>query len=190
MPTYLGPQRMSIILLQMHYAATWALVGLIWVVQLVIYPQFADIAGGSTFKIYHQRYTMRITWVVLPLMVTELLTATAICMLPLLGDQCSGVIALDPLGTIPPGRAWAGLSLVGAAWLLTGLVAVPLHTTLEQGFDEQAHQALLRVNWFRTVIWSLRGLLVSSWMCDREWKFSTMRESIARGSCRQGLLVQ
>ena len=45
-------------LLAVHAAATWALVGLIWTVQLVHYPLFAQV-GADTFRSYHARHTQR-----------------------------------------------------------------------------------------------------------------------------------
>ena len=42
-----------------HLAATWMLVGLIWVVQILVYPQFLRIPG-ETFKPYHATHCFRI----------------------------------------------------------------------------------------------------------------------------------
>mmetsp|Transcript_127330 Transcript_127330/g.207252 ORF Transcript_127330/g.207252 Transcript_127330/m.207252 type:complete len:152 (+) Transcript_127330:45-500(+) len=131
-----------------HAASTWALVGLTWIVQLVIYPQFSDI--GSHFKSYHRNYTQRITLVVLPLMGTELITAILLTLYP---------------GKISMLQSGIGLALVLIVWALTGLLAVPLHYRLENGFDTKLHKALLHVHWFRTVIWSIRGAMVASWLC-------------------------
>ena len=57
-----------------HAASTWALVGLIWIVQLVHYPLMATV-GTPQFPSYHAAHAQRITWVVAPLMLAELATA-------------------------------------------------------------------------------------------------------------------
>ena len=132
--------------LQCHSAATWALVGLIWVIQLVHYPLFAQV-GRATFQVYHKRHTTQITWVVAPLMCTEVATAA---WLVLLGSR----------------EPWLLASLVPLAgiWLSTWRVQIPLHESLAKGFDEHTHQRLVTSNWWRTAAWTLRGicLLMSS----------------------------
>lgn len=127
------------LLLPLHSAATWALAGLIWTIQLVHYPLFAQV-GRDSFKAYHQRHTTQITWVVAPLMFLELLTAAALVMF---GNR-------DP---------WLLASLVPLAfnWLSTWRVQIPLHDKLAAGFDAQAHQRLVSTNWWRTAAWTSRG---------------------------------
>ena len=128
------------LLFSSHYASTWALVGVIWTIQLVHYPLFAQV-GRDTFTAYHQRHTTQITWVVAPLMLTELVTAASLVM--------SG--SRDP---------WLLVSLVPLAfnWLSTWMVQIPLHDTLAAGFDAHAHDRLLATNWWRTVAWTVRGV--------------------------------
>ena len=132
------------LLLFAHAAATLAMTGLIWFVQLVHYPLFAcvDRRGFAEFERLHQART---TWVVAPLMLTELATAVA-------------------LVRTPPGEAWAawtwtGLALVGFLWATTALVQVPLHKRLDAGWDAAAHRALVRSNWWRTAGWTARGVV-------------------------------
>lgn len=132
---------MSAVLL-IHAAATWALVGLIWTVQLVHYPLFSSV-GRARFRDYHARHTRCITWIVAPLMFTEL--GTAVILL------AGGV--RDP---------WFLASLVPLAfnWVSTWLIQVPQHRRLAEGFDETVHRRLVRLNWLRTAAWSFRGILV------------------------------
>jgi hypothetical protein len=126
-------------LLAVHAAATWALVGLIWAVQLVLYPLFAQV-GADTFRAYHARHTRQIAWVVAPLMAIELLTAVLL----LKGGAREG---------------WLLTSFVPLAfnWLSTWRIQVPLHHRLAGGFDAEAHRCLVTSNWWRTTAWSLRG---------------------------------
>ena len=60
--------------LLLHVATTFALVGLIGFVQVVHYPLMARVPreGFRRYELDHQRLT---TWIVLPLMATELFSA-------------------------------------------------------------------------------------------------------------------
>lgn len=129
-------------LLPVHYAVTWALVGLIWTIQMVHYPLFAQV-GPEHFVAYHRRHTREITLVVGPLMLAELVTAA---LLVLEGNR-------DP---------WllASLPLLALIWISTGFVQIPLHNTLTTGFDAHAHRRLVTTNWWRTAAWSARGICI------------------------------
>ena len=134
----------------LHVAVTWALVGLIWTVHLVHYPLFASV--GTGFRAYHESHMQRITWIVGPLMLAELVTAFL-----LWSDPPSGTSA----------RAWlVALLLLGVVWLETGLFAVPQHGRLEAGFDAATHRALMTGNLVRTLVWTARGVLVA-WILVR-----------------------
>jgi hypothetical protein len=136
-------------LLLANAASTWVMVGVIWVIQLVHYPLFAQV-GGPTFPGYHAAHTQLITLIVMPTMLVELLTALAL------------VASGGPL--VPQGEAIVGAVLVGVAWASTGLLQVPQHGQLASGFDPEIHAALVRGNWIRTIAWTARGLLVASWL--------------------------
>lgn len=127
-------------LFEIHAAATWGLVGLIWVVQLVLYPAFAKVPPAA-FPAYHAEHTRAITWVVAPLMILEVATAAL----------------LLARGFRPP---WFLASLVPLAvnWASTAFVQVPLHGRLARGLDAAAHRRLVGTNWVRTAAWTARGL--------------------------------
>lgn len=127
------------LLFAVHAAATWALVGLIWTVQLVHYPLFAQV-GAEAFRSYHARHTRQITWIVAPLMAAELLTA----------------MLLVARGLREP---WLLASLAPLAfnWISTWRVQIPLHDRLAKGFDADVHRRLVATNWWRTTAWSIRG---------------------------------
>ena len=123
-------------------AATWFMAGLIWFVQGVHYPMFADV-GVEAFAAYHARHTTRTGWVVIGPMVVELLTTVALVWYQ------------------PAVWTWAGLSLVALIWLSTAVVQVPHHNRLSSGFDGSAVRRLSRANWVRTIAWSLRASLMA-----------------------------
>ncbi len=127
------------LLFAVHAAATWALVGLIWTVQFVHYPLFAQV-GAEAFRSYHARHTRQIMWIVAPLMAAELLTA----------------ILLVARGVREP---WLLASLAPLAfnWISTWRAQIPLHDRLANSFDADVHRLLVGTNWWRTAAWSIRG---------------------------------
>jgi hypothetical protein len=134
-----------VLLLLAHAAATLFMVGVIWFVQVVHYPLFArvDTPDFSAYSLIHTRLT---GLVVGPPMLLEAATAVAL------------VVRTPPGISVP--LVWMGLLLVAGVWLSTALLQAPRHTTLGRGFDPAAHQFLVASNWLRTVLWSLRGLVV------------------------------
>lgn len=126
--------------------ATWYMVGLIWMVQIVHYPLMGRV-GEETFARYEMEHSRKITPIVGVPMLVELLTAAWM------------VFAAPP--SLPRWVAVAGLTLVVLIWLSTALVQVPCHQRLAAGFDADAHQTLVRTNWFRTLLWTLRGLVLA-----------------------------
>lgn len=135
-------------LLLAHTAATLYMTGVIWMVQLVHYPLFAEV-GPERFANYERLHQLRISAVVMPAMLVELVTAY------LLAVAWTG-----------PGRwaAWTGLGLLAVVWLSTFLVQVPRHETLAAGFDEATIRSLVLTNWLRTLAWTARAGLVL-WLC-------------------------
>lgn len=129
-----------------HLAATCALAGLIWTVQLAIYPLF-DGVGREAFPAFHRRYVRGISWIVAPLMGVEALTAGLVLAA---GERA-------PLFLL-------GVALIAAIWLVTFLVEVPRHRRLAAGFDAAAHRELVGANWARTLAWTARAALVSAWL--------------------------
>lgn len=136
-------------LLILQILTTLFMTGLIWFVQVVHYPLF-DQVGTSGFAIYEQRHSLLTTWVVLPPMTLELVTA--------------GLLLWYRPSFIPGWSLYLGLSLVLLIWASTFFLQVPQHGILAQGFDPQAHFRLVTSNWLRTVLWSMRSLLVCFWL--------------------------
>lgn len=131
----------SDLLLLAHAAVTWALVGLIWTVQCVQYPLFAAVPSEG-FLAYHAGHMRRITIVVGPLMLAELLAAAAIA-----------------IRTPSASLAWVGIALLASVWIVTWSLSVPCHDRLAKGFDPAVHRRLVRTNWLRTAAWTLRGVV-------------------------------
>jgi hypothetical protein len=135
-------------IIAIHACATLFMTGLIWFVQVVHYPLFARVGtdGFTGYSEAHQRLT---TLVVGPAMLVEAVTAALL-------------VFMRPPG-VSPALLWTGLSLLGAIWLSTAFLQVPLHGRLASGFSSEVCDALVSTNWIHTVAWSLRGCLVA-WM--------------------------
>lgn len=127
-----------------HLSATAGFCALLWVVQLVVYPQMATVRAED-FKAYHERHTRAIAWIVAPLFVFEGL----------------GAVASFWLGWhAQPWGQLASLGLFLGNTMLTFFWFVPAHGRLANGKDERFLQHLLRMNAWRTGLSSLRVLVV------------------------------
>lgn len=129
----------------LNFASTLYMMGVILTVQLVHYPLMKWVEPAH-FRDFHAAHSRQMTGVVLLPMVVELGT--------------SGWLALQSLSGVPRWLLWAGLALAALTWAATFFVSVPLHGTLSDGFDTGVHQALVRTNWIRTVLWILHGIVV------------------------------
>jgi len=131
-------------ILLVQVASTLCMVGIIWFVQIVQYPLFAMV-GAEQFPRYEQSHCGRITWVVGPLMLAELATAS---LLPWFVEPGFAVEL-----------AWLGVAVLTLIWIVTYAVQVPQHAQLLKRFDPALHRRLVLGNWIRTVGWSVRGLV-------------------------------
>ena len=146
-------ETLSLLVLLLHFAATFYLVGLVWFVQRVHYPLFAGV-GAQHFPAYERAHVSRTNPVVGPPMLIEAVTALALFALP--------------MPNVPHILPWLGVGLLAVIWLSTSLLQVPRHRDLSAGFETSAHRRLVATNWIRTAAWSLRGLLVL-WMVSCAW---------------------
>ena len=134
---------------EIHIWTTWTLIGLIWTVHGLVYPQFPNV-GNCDWEKYHSFHVRRIGLIVGPLMVLEFLTGA--------GLMVSGW---------ETGHRWNLLLGIGIPipliWGLTALWAVPRHNQLSAGYSRRAWGSLMRCNRFRTVFWTGRGAWIV-WM--------------------------
>jgi len=115
----------------------FGLLVLIWIVQLVVYPGFGYYQRESLVK-WHRKYTLQITYVVFPLMVTQLLLS---------GIQLWNMISW---------YTGSCFLIVIWLWLSTFLQFVPLHNKIsEDDFDKKTILQLVQKNWLRTFLWTV-----------------------------------
>jgi hypothetical protein len=115
--------------------------GLCWMVQMVVYPQFARV-GAEQFAAYHRAHRAWTSVAVVGVMVAEAVLATLV----LLNDRS------DPLALL-------GIVLVGVVWINTFAQEVPVHQKLKRGFDLRQIRKLIAWNWVRTLAWTARAVV-------------------------------
>ncbi|RNC86457.1 MAG: hypothetical protein ED556_09225 [Winogradskyella sp.] len=110
---------------------------LIWLVQLVIYPSFL-FYSEEDLKHWHIKYTKRISVVVLPLMLAQLIFS---------GFQ---VYIAQNLYTI------VNLALLIVIWAITFGVFVPIHNGISKNSATKIELVkLVNYNWYRTLLWTI-----------------------------------
>lgn len=125
-----------------NVAVSWGLLILIWLVQIIIYPGLARIPADD-FVQYHAWYVIRMTMIVLPLMLGEIIIA--ITWLFLEDNIFYPMVA-------------GGLIVM--VWWSTITFQVPIHKSLQAGKDRSKLTRLVATNWIRTVAWTLKAVLV------------------------------
>ena len=126
-----------------NIAVSWGLCILIWLVQVIIYPGFQQIPS-KIFISYHRWYAIRISAVVIPLMLCEMIIAIA-------------WFGLDNYSFF----SLISVFLVVVIWLSTFLLQVPMHKCLQAGKDDACIRRLVNTNWVRTIAWSLKAIVVT-----------------------------
>src|SRR4051812_47184292 len=88
-----------LLVLLLHAAATWTMVGIIWFVQIVHYPLFARV-GAAQFPAYEGAHSS---------------LTTAVVAAPMLIEASTSVLLVwQRPASISPVLAWSGLALVAA----------------------------------------------------------------------------
>jgi hypothetical protein len=126
----------SKIILQIFLLVDVALVVLIWMVQLIVYPSFTYYKPKNLIE-WHQKYTTGIAVVVIPLMLAQL------------------VLAIVAVFYKPNFTAISTLVIVLFLWIFTFLSFAPLHFKISEGkHNQKLLQLLIQRNWIRTFLWS------------------------------------
>ena len=125
------------LLLLVHLTATASLAGLVWVVQLVVYPSFRLVGGSPAWPAFHAAHTRAVGLAVGPPWALQGGTVAAL----LVRDGPSPLLLLTG-------------ALALATVVVTVSVSVPLHTRLGEAYDDGVARRLVRTNWLRTAAWS------------------------------------
>jgi hypothetical protein len=137
--------------------------GVIWLVQLVMYPQFQRVQPEEfrTYYLFHARW---ISMIVIPVMIGQGLSAGALWFqkIFLQANHTPGLTSFAQESIV------AGLPLIftAAVFMQTMFMEMPVQLKLGKG----GHNALLvdkliRDNWWRTITWSMHAV----WLLTVKW---------------------
>jgi hypothetical protein len=137
----------------LHLVSCWSLIGVIWIIQLVHYPayRFIDVTQFTQYQLFHSK---QITYFVAPMMLLEF--ASSVWMLYQAIQTKTNLTLLS-----------VSFVLLLMIWALTFFKIVPLHNQLQFGKDTSMIEQIIQLNWWRTILWSARGLLLLKLI----WKF-------------------
>ena len=129
------------ILSDVHFLSTSLMVGIIWVIQLLHYPTFHFIKESNYVEFQHF-HMQRISFIVVPVMILEFLSAFMLAYY-----IRSNMLILC-------------LIILLVIWLVTFVFFTKLHQRLLDGYDKSIVDKLVQINWSRTVLWSLRLIIL------------------------------
>ena len=131
-------------MLAMHLALASIMVGVIWVIQLVHYPsfRFTDREKYVSFQIFHMR---NISFIVVPVMILEFLSGL---LLVLYHSNHEYLLRISFI-------------LLLIIWLVTALFFAQIHQKLSKGYDETLVRNLVSLNWIRTLLWTIRTIIIT-----------------------------
>ena len=131
-------------MLAMHLALASIMVGVIWVIQLVHYPsfRFTDKEKYVSFQIFHMR---NISFIVVPVMILEFLSGL---LLVLYHSNHESLLRISFI-------------LLLIIWLVTALFFAQIHQKLSKGYDETLVRNLVSLNWIRTLLWTIRTIIIT-----------------------------
>ena len=128
--------------LMIHIISTSIMVGVIWVIQLVHYPSFKYV--NESDYINFQKYHMsNISYIVFPVMFTELITALII----LFFGEKSLFFVLS-------------LICLFLIWVFTGVLFTKYHSILKEGKDLMIIEKMIKANWIRALLWTMRLIMI------------------------------
>tara|TARA_B110000495_G_scaffold197965_1_gene209043 strand:- start:1512 stop:1895 length:384 start_codon:yes stop_codon:yes gene_type:complete len=117
------------------------MLGLIITTQVVSYPMF-HFVNKNNFSTYHNNYVNYVSTVVIPTMVLELGFSI---LLFLIYKSISFFIPL-----------FINIMIL----ITTYFIQVPIHNILGQKFNKQAIDRLIKTNWLRTLLWTVKVFLL------------------------------
>lgn len=135
---------MSSIFLINIFTALFA-AGLIWTIQLVHYPSMRFVSKNE-FESFHYFHQKRISIIAMPLMAIELISSI-ILLLQNFENNTSLIFKIN-------------FMIIILIWFSTFFMQVPLHQKLSKGKNDILIDKLVFTNWFRTVLWTLRSILM------------------------------
>ena len=124
---------------QLHLIATSMMVAIIWMVQILHYPSFlfVDKQQYTEFQQFHMK---KISYIIVPIMLLELFSGF-------------GILFYIEKAQL---SLYTSLTLLVLIWVITGLFFTKYHTELSKKYNRNTILRLIRFNWIRTVLWTIR----------------------------------
>jgi hypothetical protein len=119
------------------------MLGIIWFVQVIHYPLFA-VVDDKGFAAYEKEHIRRTKYLIMPAMLIELTTAG---LLIITASENQSIF-------------WLNAAMLMGIWISTFFVQVPLHGKLSGSKSEMNIRRLVQSNWMRTILWSVRMVLL------------------------------
>ena len=124
---------------------TFMLTGLIWCIQSIHYPLF-HLVDREKFCDFARQYQKRVSLVLAPFLVMECFFAILMLTVARAGECRILTFIL--------------FALLLVIWLSTFCLQIPEHTALSKEFSHKNLRKLILTNWIRTIVWSLRSILL------------------------------
>ena len=124
---------------QLHLIATSMMVAIIWMVQILHYPSFLFVEKKQ-YTEFQQFHMKKISYIIVPIMLLELFSGF-------------GILFYIEKAQL---SLYASLTLLVLIWVITGLFFTKYHTELSKKYNRNTILRLIRFNWIRTVLWTIR----------------------------------
>ena len=131
----------------LNLVITAMLTGLIWTIQIVHYPLFAYVSP-TDFPNYEKHHVNKITYIVAPLMLSELLLAICVFIYQTTSSTFTTLTYLN-------------LAILILIWLSTWLLQVPCHNQLKTEYNLDTIKKLSHTNWLRTLLWTAKTIIAA-----------------------------
>lgn len=131
-------------LYSLELVSTCSMMGIIWLVQVLVYPSFLLIPPNQRAP-FHRHHVNRISTIVLPLMVAEL--------------ACGVWLTWLVWPNVGVDRA-AAMACLATVWISTFSLQVPLHQRIAITGEERTIRLLISSNWIRTLAWTIKTALL------------------------------
>ena len=130
-------------LLEVNFLSTSLMVGVIWVIQLLHYPSFHFINDKKYIE-FQNFHIQRISFFVIPTMLVEL--ASALLLAYFFRSSLTIILLAFLLGV----------------WAITFIFFTNMHQKLTNGYNHSIVDRLIQINLSRTILWSLRLIILLS----------------------------
>lgn len=129
-----------------HLVVTSYMMGLCWFVQLTHYPFFTNLTENQIKELDKKHFNP-----------TVLATFP-----PMLFELVTGILLLFQFDFYL--ISWVNITSIIIIWISTFLIQIPLHLKIIEKSNKSYIYVLIKTNWVRTILWTLRVLGIIGWV--------------------------